>query len=338
MMADAERVVLEGLIRRVGISQVSHCTLIDRLGIPVAIAIRPSAAHSATIVSSGKGTSEDDAARGAIYEAYERWAAEELRVAPSLDDDAIGDVLRVSRGDCGAGTRWVRGTELLTGEPCAVPVDHVLFPAVSNSPTTTNGLAAGVTFADALNSALFEIIERDAIFAAGLISRSRRMSIDCPLARVFTEADVDIALFRVQSPLDVPVVMALARDRRYPLAHLTCHGFAAAPTVWEAAQRAMLEVAQSRSGMIMGLREDVAGKIANSASAHRLANAYFDMEVSEQLTPLPLSAQGGPVGRNGPLDALRSADVGPIACIVLDVDWGCAVRVCAPHLEGIRGS
>ena len=94
----------------------------------------------------GKGLTDAEAQLSALAEAAERWSG------------------TWQRGD---GTDAVRGRDLANGEEVLVPSDVVYMghPPVAGHArhTDSNGLAAGVTLADAQLQALLEIIERDAI-------------------------------------------------------------------------------------------------------------------------------------------------------------------------------
>jgi ribosomal protein S12 methylthiotransferase accessory factor YcaO len=98
--------------------------------------------------ASGKGLTDDEAQLSALAEAAERWSG------------------TWQQRD---GTTGVVGRDLATGEEVVVASDLVYMghPPVGGivRHTDSNGLAAGVTLADAQLQALLEIIERDAISA-----------------------------------------------------------------------------------------------------------------------------------------------------------------------------
>src|SRR5687767_1191760 len=71
--ADTRR-MLAGRLSRFGITRVADVTGLDRIGIPVVVAVRPAA--KSLSVAQGKGLSLDAAIVSAIMESIEVWHAE----------------------------------------------------------------------------------------------------------------------------------------------------------------------------------------------------------------------------------------------------------------------
>src|SRR5512139_2809849 len=67
---------IQSVIPEIGITRVADISGLDRLGLPVFSAIRPSAASGAISVYAGKGTTESEARVSVIMEAVERFSAE----------------------------------------------------------------------------------------------------------------------------------------------------------------------------------------------------------------------------------------------------------------------
>ncbi len=75
-------------IKKIGVTRIADITNLDRLGIPIFSAIRPSAAPGAISIYSGKGSTEQRARISAIMESFERCLAER----PGLNANIAGDI------------------------------------------------------------------------------------------------------------------------------------------------------------------------------------------------------------------------------------------------------
>jgi len=67
---------VESKLRTAGVTRVAEITHLDRIGIPVYSAIRPSAAEGAVSIYAGKGATKPQAKASAMMEAFERYSAE----------------------------------------------------------------------------------------------------------------------------------------------------------------------------------------------------------------------------------------------------------------------
>lgn len=145
----------------------------------------------------GKGATRDDAARSAIGEGIERYAASmwhpstlacasfsavagrafDPRWLVLYDDEQYArSDFQFSRFDAEMPIYWTTGQWLDTYEDVQLPAvaTYMNFPAIDAEPfsqTTSNGLAAGKTFEDAALRALYELIERDAFMLHWLAQR-----------------------------------------------------------------------------------------------------------------------------------------------------------------------
>ena len=63
-------------LKAAGVTRIAEITHLDRVGIPVYSAIRPSAAEGAVSIYAGKGATKDQAKASAMMEAFERYSAE----------------------------------------------------------------------------------------------------------------------------------------------------------------------------------------------------------------------------------------------------------------------
>jgi ribosomal protein S12 methylthiotransferase accessory factor len=159
-----------------------------------------------TFRGEGKGATRDDAARSAIGEGIERYAAsiwhpstltyasfnelERRAFDPHwlvlYDDEQYERAdFPFARFDIKRPMYWKAGKWLDTNEEVQVPAvaTYMNFPTADAErfgQTTSNGLAAGATFEDAALRALYELIERDAFMLFWLAQRpALRVAIDC---------------------------------------------------------------------------------------------------------------------------------------------------------------
>ena len=66
----------ESKIKTAGITRITEITHLDRIGIPVFSAIRPTAQDGGIIIYGGKGNTPDHAKASAMMEGFERYSAE----------------------------------------------------------------------------------------------------------------------------------------------------------------------------------------------------------------------------------------------------------------------
>jgi ribosomal protein S12 methylthiotransferase accessory factor len=183
---------VSGLAAALGVTRIARLTGLDRTGVEVASAVRP--AGHVLQVTNGKGASFAEAARGALCEAAELWAAERpgelaharagaaevrARVAPEVlvlsraDLDGEGDRdPDQDPGDDGLRGGWREARALEDGRPALVPADAVHCPpGVGDAPPawarwTSNGMGAHPDRAAALLHGLLEAVERDRLARA----------------------------------------------------------------------------------------------------------------------------------------------------------------------------
>ena len=271
---------------KTGLTRNADITGLDRIGIPVTLAFRPDAPTMAN--STGKGLTPEAALVSGAMEAMELYHAERValpRVKASHEEMARrGAVLALEDLPLTRhslfGPRWpewwVYGRDLLGGGEVAVPLDLValwdpvldgqdyLFPFQLGS----NGLASGNTQAEAIVSALLEVIERDATtshkVAAHLTGRPeprvRLETIRTPLVRDLLErlrgAGVIPVLHDCRVDTAVPVYRCFLFDE--VARHLGVAGGYGAHLDPEIAMlRALTEAAQGRLVMIAGSRDDI---------------------------------------------------------------------------------
>jgi ribosomal protein S12 methylthiotransferase accessory factor len=224
--------------------------------------------------AAGKGWTREEAQRGAIGEALERYCASVydssgLQFGPATHDTPCIEpsefVLYAERQYAaqgfpfrhyatGRGLHWCRALRL-DGTPVRVPASetYLPFPAYALgenfSLLTTTGLSAGETLDDAILHGLYECIERDA-FVLHWMNRlaPAEVVLDglpvCEYVRaIFRRSGIDLRVFLLGTDIPVPVAMAFTVDRsgRIPAAAvgLGCHLSGS-----RAVERAVLEVCQ----------------------------------------------------------------------------------------------
>jgi ribosomal protein S12 methylthiotransferase accessory factor len=272
------------MLQRFGVTRVADITGLDRIGISVAIAIRPMSRSIA--VAAGKGDSLVAAKVSAAMEAIECAHAETidhpLKFASRMEISAknrapeFSQLPLLEHATLCEQSRllWIEGVSIEDGEPVMVPYELVHahycpfnLPASGEFLATTNGLSSGNTFTEAISHGLFEVIERDALnlwsrqAPAQRRARLLRLPLECsPLVQTaiqrFEHAGFQIAVWDITSNIQVPAFHCLIVDKAYPDGHpgtgTGCH-----PDKHIAIFRALSEAAQVRGVYISGGRDDL---------------------------------------------------------------------------------
>jgi len=168
------------------VSRLAEITHLDRLGIPNYYAVRPSAQDPNCVIASGKGVTNRVAVLSALYESFERWAAEV--VPPLVCFESRTDLALTYPGiriACppslphSARLSWCVGFDLISSGPCFVPLRKAMFPNRADTEeetmldSSTDGLSAGTCLLEAVVNGLFEIIERDAVARVNPLNLNR---------------------------------------------------------------------------------------------------------------------------------------------------------------------
>jgi ribosomal protein S12 methylthiotransferase accessory factor len=290
-----------------GITRCADVTGLDRLGIPVYCAIRPT--RPWLQVSNGKGISHETAKVSALMEAIEVFHAE------SPDDRLRRDSLESLQS---AGKQvipphilpeyicqsyfhpefildWVPGQELFTNTEVWLPASAVYDCSTRYSPSLyrlgTNGLASGNHLVEATIHGLYEVIERDAIarlMVNGRLNLQTRCkfidvnTIDDPCVKSLSErinaADFKLVLIWVKSCIDINTFWAILLDQNpYNPTLIVNIGYGTHLSPSVAATRAITEAAQSRLTFIHGARDDLKSEqIFEQTKNHRKLYNYFD--------------------------------------------------------------
>ena len=282
-----------------GITRVTEVTYLDRIGVPVFVAIRPDAQPGSVCVSAGKGMTAAEARIGAYMEAIELAWAEYPRTRYPLTTIPCGQVLDgharpealldfcPSWGqvlDRDADTLCVPAEDIVTGERVLIPAETVFHPLPAELGgaryfgSGSNGLASGNSVLEATVHALSEVIERDitsfhnARDASRLIQPQTLPEPIAGLLRHLNQQGFELVVRGLPNPFGLPSFMAVSFDRTQP--EVTLRGDGCHPVRSIALLRAVTETIQCRLSLIHGGRDDL-------GNVHRPFKARSPEEKSE---------------------------------------------------------
>ena len=351
-----------------GITRIANVTGLDRIGIPVVMVCRPNARSIA--VSQGKGLDMDTAIVSGLMESAELYHAEQIECPLKLGSMAelahshrfaeIGRLPRLS----GAWfthdlvTLWIEGRDLISGETRWLPFESVranfTVPAPPGSgffDCSSNGLASGNTYDEAIHHGICEIVERDATAIWNRMPSADRRSTGVDLSSVpdgpcrdvveqLHRADFQVAAWETTSDIGVPAFFCLIADRRDQNSH---HGLGAAahPVPEVALLKALIEAAQVRTTYVSGARDDL--QLEEYSERHRENRRRLAEGLMSEHSPTRQIASADKRAGEGTtadqawlIDRLQGAGVNEIVVVDLSKeDIGLpVVRVVIPGLEG----
>jgi thioglycine synthase len=276
-------------IKKIGVTRIADITNLDRLGIPIFSAIRPSAAQGAISIYSGKGSTEQRARISAVMESFERCLAER----PGINANIAGGISAPALVESYAKARenfnvmdpkalllpqpytpqslleWVGAYDLVNREEVFVSANAVYHPYDAPGQcqklflSNTNGLASGNVIEEAVLHGLLEVIERDAISTAQFtrnlgkeIVLTEEDGYLYELSRRFKDAEIELKIWLVPNDTGIPSVIAATDDVRLKDPALLVMGAGSHLKPEIAVARAVTEAAQSRVVQIQGARED----------------------------------------------------------------------------------
>jgi ribosomal protein S12 methylthiotransferase accessory factor len=261
-----------------GISRVTEVTAMDRLGVPVYVAIRPDASPGTVCVTAGKGLTRAEACVGAYMEAIElAWADGRTQVplvaatarALGEREDAVLDFCPIwgTTLDLDAPLLCVAASDVVTGASALVPAESVLHPLGPQHRTPrwfgtgSNGLASGNSVDEATVHGLAEVIERDVTSFHAIRDRSRLVRPETLPAHVRALRETmgrlgfELLVRWLPNPFGLPSIMAVGFDRQQP--DVTLRGDGCHPARDVALNRAVTETVQCRLSLIHGGRDDM---------------------------------------------------------------------------------
>jgi ribosomal protein S12 methylthiotransferase accessory factor len=277
--------------KSVGLTRIANITGLDKIGIPVTLSIRPNSYSVAT--SSGKGVTLEAAMVSAAMESIELYCAETINLSeihcsyaqlaenyPTIPLEKL-PLTKDSIFNTNQPEQWCLGWDIVNQQQVAVPVQVVSmnyhrfwYKDITNLGSFemgSNGLASGNHFLEAFSSALYELIERDAIschleaYRQGYgmtgyqIPRVRLDTIESPIVKEllakFEAAQVIPMLFDCTIDTEIPVYRVQIYD---PSGNIpSSHGYGAHLDPEVAIIRALTEAAQTRTILISGARDDI---------------------------------------------------------------------------------
>ncbi len=276
-------------IKKIGVTRIADITNLDRLGIPIFSAIRPSAARGAISIYSGKGSTQQRARISAIMESFERCLAERpglnANIAGGISAPALVESYASAIESCSvldpkalllpqphipqSLMEWVGAYDLMNKEEVFVSANAVYHPYDAPGQcqklflSNTNGLASGNVIEEAILHGMLEVIERDAISTAQF-SRNLGKEIVLTeedgylyeLARKFKDEGIELKVWLVPTDTGIPTVIAATDDVKLKDPALLVMGAGSHLKPEIAVARAITEAAQSRVVQIQGARED----------------------------------------------------------------------------------
>ena len=345
------------------VSRVAEVTSLDRIGIPNCYAVRPTAIHPCAVVSSGKGQEILEARAGALFECFERWAAECYPRWYVLDNlkrirSAFPETsLLIPRGVPEEQQLfWTLGFNPFSGAACIVPLDCAMFPRrwgkqlqIAGYRASTDGIGAGTTPEEAICTAIFELIERDAVSSIDTTTVWRLYEDTLPteigvLVQKFRSAGIELSILYCPSSTNIHSFYVLSRDDFVAQSVFFCSGSGCHVNPYLALMRALLEVSQSRVSFISSIRPDVAQRITDfqgvSYGARRRALEHW-FSVTSKLHFRELSVCKA---KTLPDILLRvrhnleqSIGLDTLACVILaELDGIYACRVYSPVLNQLN--
>lgn len=268
--------------RLCGVTRLADITGLDRIGLPVWQAVRP--AGRALSVHQGKGASHEAAQIGALCEAIESHCAEHALVdGPLCPPEALArgarspdmtDYARLRERPPQAGpVQWCEAVDALTGKPLFLPHLIVSLDFTRGLPNAferiSAGLGAGPDQDRAVETALLELIERDAVGAWKRSSPAERMDSAIIPGTIRIEwfaawrdrlrtLGIVLEAYRIPSFTGVPVVRCVVGgEQAFVGGWRRFGGDAAHPDPERALFKAFAEAVQSRLTFIAGVRDDI---------------------------------------------------------------------------------
>jgi ribosomal protein S12 methylthiotransferase accessory factor len=279
---------ISGHFPAMGITRIADITGLDAIGIPVCLAVRPNS--KSLSVSQGKGLNPLLAKVSAAMETIELYHAENItlditlssyrelaRRAQVCDPNKL-NLLPNAHYHHDLRLHWVKGFDLIQKTEVFVPYDLVhcsLLPqSIKESlfPVTSNGLASGNHFLEAVSHGICEVIERDAIHLGELKGQTADFkvqyldlntvdSLPCrELLDKIKAAGLSTYVWRLATDVEIPAFGCAIVEERGTLSLMSTgifHGFGCHLSKEIAFTRAVTEAAQTRLTYISGARDDI---------------------------------------------------------------------------------
>ncbi len=271
---------VEPVLARIGVTRVAEISGLSEHAVPVFQTARPALfghpAHGQNSGAQGKALTPAGAAVAAAMESVEAYSAEPRNIVlcratraylaehrAVLDPAGLATLLHAAPPEPDEALMWAEAYAVEEGSSVLVPAEAVYYPFFAEDyatrrvfPCTSDGLGAGLTYHEAALQALCEVVERHywASWERGL-AQARQTTVPTRLqALVAGELRLySLHLVDTHSADALAVMCALLEGDESSF----FGGFAAARTAQLAAERAVLEAAQSAATISSGAREDI---------------------------------------------------------------------------------
>ena len=230
----------EDKLKTAGITRIADITDLDRIGMPVFTAIRPTAEDGAISIYGGKGISKDHAKASAMMEGFERYSAEKQEIDETLiatvneiadtgdyiDPKSLNLNQKFEKEDLSdMKLEWSLSHDLISGNEFYVPSNAVFHPYIQDNAeslfkSNTNGLASGNVLEEAILHGMFEVIERDAWSIFELTHKNyAQINLDSIESELINETidkfeseGIKIKLMDFTADIKIPTIAASADD------------------------------------------------------------------------------------------------------------------------------
>ncbi|KZX16263.1 YcaO-like family protein [Methanobrevibacter cuticularis] len=273
----------EHKLKIAGITRITEITHLDRVGIPVFSAIRPTAQDGGVSIYAGKGATRNQAKASAMMEGFERYSAEKqpiddknsiIATVNELENSIHPESLILPNETKNLDfdskkIQWTTAIDITDKEEYYVPSNAIFHPYVPTDSVAifkgnSNGLASGNVLEESVLHGMLEVIERDAWSIFELSKKNKKQieiaSIKNPIINSilekFREESIEIKLLDLTADVKIPTMLASADDTRLKDPALLTIGVGTHLNPEIAIMRALTEVAQSRATQIHGTRED----------------------------------------------------------------------------------
>ena len=306
----------EDKLKIAGITRIADITDLDRIGLPIYTAIRPTAEDGAVSIYGGKGIAKDHARASAMMEGFERYSAErqdsdETTIATLEEISELGEFITPESLNLPKDFKkqnldsmkleWSTAKDLISNKEYLIPTNAIYHPYIHGNEceslfkSNTNGLASGNVLEEAILHGIFEVIERDAWSIFELTHKNYAQidldSIESDIVNEtidkFESEGIKIKLMDFTADINVPTIAASADDTVTRDAGLLTLGMGTHLDPEVAILRALTEVAQSRATQINGAREDtVRADFAREAGYERMKriNKYYFRDEDEKIS------------------------------------------------------
>ena len=314
----------EDKLKIAGITRIADITDLDRIGMPIYTAIRPTAEDGAVSIYGGKGISKDHAKASAMMEGFERYSAEKQdcdeTITASLDEISdLGNYINPVSLNLPKDFKkeainlmqleWSISKDIISGEDYYIPTNAVYHPYIHDNQvqslfkSNTNGLASGNILEEAILHGMLEVIERDAWSIFELTHKNyAQIDLDSiesetvnDVIEKFESEGIKIKLMDFTADVKIPTIAASADDTVTKDAGLLTLGMGTHLDPEVAVLRALTEVAQSRATQINGAREDtVRADFAREAGYERMKriNKFYFKEEDEKIRLSDIANKG----------------------------------------------